>query len=57
VQSAKAHIGEERVNEALRRPRENYRSGAPRLPASLDLYRELRAATPDAFQSLLHGAR
>ena len=28
--------------------------GAPPLPTSLDLYRELQAVTPDSFQYLLH---
>ncbi len=47
------HIGEERVNAALRRlPREVPRRGPP-YPTSLDLYAELRAVTPDSLQSLL----
>ncbi|MGH9159747.1 MAG: M1 family metallopeptidase, partial [Vicinamibacteraceae bacterium] len=48
------YIGKERVNEALRRLLEKHGSGAPPLPTSLDLYRELQAVTPDSFQSLLH---
>jgi hypothetical protein len=48
------YIGKERVDEALRHLLEKYRSGAPPLPTSIDLYRELQAVTPDPFQSLLH---
>ncbi len=48
------YIGEERVNDALRRLLEEHRSGAPPLPTSLDLYRELQAVTPDPHQYLLH---
>jgi aminopeptidase N len=48
------YIGEERVNEALRRLLEKHGSGAPPLPTSLDLYRELQAVTPDSLQYLLH---
>ncbi|MFL5356404.1 ABC transporter permease/M1 family aminopeptidase [Archangium sp.] len=48
------YVGEERVNTALRRLLEKHGSGAPPLPTSLDLYRELRAVTPDALGSLLH---
>ncbi len=48
------YIGEERVNEALRRLLEEHGSGAPPLPTSLDLYRELQAVTPDSLQYLLH---
>ncbi len=47
------YIGRERIDAALRSLFEKYRSGTP--PAtSLDLYRELRAVTPDSFQYLLH---
>jgi ABC-2 type transport system permease protein len=49
-----AYIGEERVNEALRRLLEKHGSGTPPLPTSLDLYRELQAVTPDSLQYLLH---
>jgi len=48
------YIGEERVNDALRRLLEKHGSGMPPLPTSLDLYRELQAVTPDSLQSLLH---
>jgi hypothetical protein len=61
------YIGKERVDDALRRLFEKYRSGVPPfdspdpplaqgrpLPTSMDLYRELQAVTPDQFQSLLH---
>ena len=48
------YIGEERVNDALRRLLEEHGSGAPPLPTSLDLYRELQAVTPDSLQYLLH---
>ena len=48
------YIGEERVNRALRRLLETHGSGAPPLPTSLDLYRELQAVTPDSLRSLLH---
>jgi hypothetical protein len=48
------YIGEERINNALRRLLEEHGSGAPPLPTSLDLYRELQAVTPDSLQSLLH---
>lgn len=42
------YIGAEQVNTALRRLFENHRSGTPPLPTSLDLYRELKAVTPDS---------
>jgi hypothetical protein len=48
------YIGEERVNRALRRLFEKNSSGAPPLPTTLDLYRELRAVTPSSLHSLLH---
>ncbi|NIR43332.1 MAG: ABC transporter permease [Gemmatimonadetes bacterium] len=48
------YIGAERVNDALRRLLEEHGSGAPPLPTSLDLYRELQAVTPDSLQHLLH---
>ena len=48
------YIGAERVNDALRRLLQAYGSGTPPLPTSLDLYRELQAATPDSLHSLLH---
>ncbi|HEU4452852.1 MAG TPA: hypothetical protein VFR81_07315, partial [Longimicrobium sp.] len=45
------HVGAERVNLAFRRLREKHGSGAA---TSLDLYRELRAVTPDSLRYLLH---
>ncbi len=48
------YIGEDRVNDALRHLLEEHGSGAPPLPTSLDLYRELQAVTPDSLQYLLH---
>jgi len=48
------YIGKERVDDALRRLLETYRSGKPPLPVSMDLYRELQAVTPQSFQYLLH---
>jgi ABC-2 type transport system permease protein len=48
------YIGKERVNRALQRLFEKNSSGAPPLPTTLDLYRELRAVTPDSLYSLLH---
>ena len=47
------YIGKERVDDALRSLLEKHGSGAPPLPTSLDLYRELQAVTPDSFQYLL----
>ncbi|HEX2222687.1 MAG TPA: hypothetical protein VHN15_00625 [Thermoanaerobaculia bacterium] len=47
------YVGEERVNAALRRLLEKHRpEGAP-LATTLDLYRELRAATPASLRYLL----
>lgn len=48
------YMGKERVNGAYRRLIKKHGSGAPPLPTSLDLYRELRAVTPDSLQTLLH---
>jgi ABC-2 type transport system permease protein len=48
------YMGRERVNEAYRRLLKKYGSGQPPLPTSLDLYRELKAVTPDTLQYLLH---
>lgn len=47
------YIGEDRVTLALRRMLEKHGAGAPPLPTSLDLYRELQAVTPDSHQYLL----
>lgn len=46
-------VGEERVNTALRRLLEEHGRGEPPLPTSLDLYRELRAVTPNPLRYLL----
>jgi ABC-type transport system involved in multi-copper enzyme maturation permease subunit len=46
------YIGEEQVNEALRRLLGKFGSGKP-LATSLDLYRELQAVTPEPYQYLL----
>lgn len=48
------YMGKERVNAAYRRMIEKYGSGQAPLPTSLDLYRELKAVTPDTLQTLLH---
>ncbi|HEX8359904.1 MAG TPA: M1 family aminopeptidase [Longimicrobium sp.] len=47
------YLGEERVNAALRRLLARHGSGAPPLPTSLHLYRELQSATPDSLRYLL----
>ena len=47
------HIGAEAVNGALKRFLEKYRQSGPPYATSLDLYAELRAATPPAQHSLL----
>jgi hypothetical protein len=47
------YIGKDRVDDALRSLLKKHGSGAPPLPTSLDLYRELQAVTPDSYQYLL----
>ena len=47
------YIGKDRVDDALRSLLKKYGSGVPPFPTSLDLYRELQAVTPDAYQYLL----
>ena len=47
------YAGAAPVDAALRRLIEQYGTGEPPLPTSLDLYRELRAATPDSLRPLL----
>jgi ABC-2 type transport system permease protein len=47
------HIGEERVNLALRRYLEKHRDAGPPYPIARDLYVELQAVTPDSLHSLL----
>jgi hypothetical protein len=54
MHAVREYVGEERVNTALRRLLEKHGSGAPPLPTSLDLYRELQAVTPDSLVPLLH---
>lgn len=48
------YVGEARVNTALKRFFDAHAAGKPPLPTSLDLYRELRAATPEQHRGLLH---
>lgn len=47
------YVGQENVDLAWRRLRERHASREPPLATSLDLYRELRAVTPDSLQYLL----
>jgi hypothetical protein len=54
LDAVRAYIGKERVDEALRRLFEKHRTGAPPLPTTVDLYRELQGVTPESFQYLLH---
>ncbi|GLC26926.1 ABC transporter permease/M1 family aminopeptidase [Roseisolibacter agri] len=51
--AAREYVGEARVDGALRRLVERFGDGAAPLPTSLDLYHELRAATPDSLHPLL----
>lgn len=46
-------LGEERVNVALRRLFDKYKSGEPPSPTSGDLYTELKAVTPDSVRTML----
>jgi aminopeptidase N len=48
------YVGEERVNEALRRLLEKHRQEGAPLATTLDLYRELQAVTPESLRYLLH---
>jgi ABC-2 type transport system permease protein len=48
------HVGEDAVNEALRRFLARQRPGVPPNQTSLDLYRELQVATPVDLHPLLH---
>ncbi|MDB5232435.1 MAG: transporter permease [Chitinophagaceae bacterium] len=48
------YINKERVNGALKQLLAKHGSGKPPLPTTLDLYRELKAITPDTLQYLLH---
>lgn len=47
------YAGKERVNDALRQLIQKHGSAEPPLPTSLDLYRELKAVTPDSLHYLL----
>jgi ABC-2 type transport system permease protein len=47
------YVGAARIDTALGRFVQTYRSGEPPLPTSLDLYRELRSVTPDSLRALL----
>jgi ABC-2 type transport system permease protein len=47
------YVGTDRVHDALRTLLQTHAAGAPPFPTSLDLYRELRAVTPDSLQYLL----
>lgn len=47
------YVGKSQVNNALRKILEGY-SPEPPLPTTLDLYRELKAVTPDSLQYLVH---
>jgi hypothetical protein len=48
------YVGADRVDGALRRLLETHRSEDAPLATTLDLYRELRAVTPDSLQDLVH---
>ncbi len=48
------YIGEDAMNGALRRLFGKHRVERAPLPTTLDLYKELKAATPESLQSLLH---
>jgi hypothetical protein len=48
------YLGAARVNQALRRLLEQHRRPEAPLATTLDLYRELRAVTPDSLGYLLH---
>jgi aminopeptidase N len=48
------YISKEQVNSALKSLLAKHGSGKPPLPTTLNLYRELKAITPDTLQYLLH---
>ena len=48
------YVGSDPVNGALRRLIEKHDSAGASLATTLDLYRELRAVTPDSLKPLLH---
>ena len=47
------YVGADSIDVALGRFIDKYKTGAPPLPTSLDLYRELRTVTPDSLRPLL----
>jgi ABC-type transport system involved in multi-copper enzyme maturation permease subunit len=47
------YVGADRIDAVLRRMIDRYGSDGAPLPTSLDLYRELQAATPESLQYLL----
>jgi hypothetical protein len=47
------YVGEEQINGALRRLRDNHRKPSAPLATTLDLYRELQVVTPDSLRYLL----
>lgn len=53
MHALQGYVGRERVNAALRRLLRKHEGGRPPYPTSLDLYRELRAVTPDSLRPLL----
>jgi ABC-type transport system involved in multi-copper enzyme maturation permease subunit len=48
------YVGEAKVNSALRRLLESSTADGARRPTTLDMYRELKAVTPDSLHALLH---
>ncbi len=54
LHALREYMGADRVDRALRTLLDKHRSGAPPLATTLDLYRELKAVTPDSIQPLLH---
>ncbi len=53
MHALREYVGEARVNAALRSLLRKHSATTPPLPTSLDLYRELRAVTPDSLHYLL----
>jgi hypothetical protein len=53
MMALREYVGEDRVNAALRRLFDRYKSAEPPTPTSIDLYAELKAVTPDSLQPLL----
>ena len=54
MQALREYVGEDRVNGALRSLLVKHTTPGAPLPTTLDLYAELRVATPDSLHSLLH---